>query len=95
MGFTVGTRHPPLSGSPFLLSDTRDQHTQGLGVLIPPPLSYTGPRGISDLERDVTEVAAVCGGEGKPTNHHRALLTALLKDRLPAAWGRGPDRLPV
>lgn len=37
---------------------------------------------------DLNDLVEVSSGRAKPTNHHRALMAAIAKDRCPATWQR-------
>jgi len=41
---------------------------------------------LHDLRQDLTQVAAVCAGERKPTNHHREMMADLSKGIIPTSW---------
>lgn len=43
---------------------------------------------LADVRRDMADAMAICVGEKKPTNHHRALIADLAKGIIPNTWRR-------
>jgi len=43
---------------------------------------------LADVRRDMSDAMAICAGEKKPTNHHRALIADLAKGIIPKSWQR-------
>ncbi|PAA89834.1 hypothetical protein BOX15_Mlig025375g2 [Macrostomum lignano] len=41
---------------------------------------------LAAVRKDLSEVAAVCAAERKPTNHHRKMMADLQKSLIPAGW---------
>jgi len=47
-----------------------------------------GAKLLSDVRRDLQDMAQICQGEKKPTNHHRGMMNDLIKGVIPTSWRR-------
>lgn len=73
----AGANQGALSGAKALLLALTREHSVASGLL-------------RAVTRDVADLLAIGSGKQKPTNHHRSLQAALLKDHAPHQWRKYP-----